>query len=192
MSERYKAGNEPAYYYMTCTVVGWLDVFSRDDYRQILIDSLQFCIANKGLHVNAFVFMTNHIHLIGWAEEGTVLSETMRDFKRHTGKEIIKAIETNPSESRKEWLMHMFKYFGSQAQNRTQHQFWQDGFHPVHVYSDGVIRQKLNYLHQNPVPAKHVTEQEMWYYSSAAQYSGSKHTPFEVEMWWPSQFITVR
>jgi putative transposase len=191
LSERYKASKEPAYYYMTCTVVGWIDVFSRDIYRQILIESLQFCIANKGLHINAYVFMTNHIHLIGWVEEGAVLSEVMRDFKRHTGKAMIEAINTGV-ESRKEWLLYLFKYHGSIAQNRTQHQFWQDGFHPIEVYSDSVTLQKLQYLHNSPVRAGYVLEPEMWVYSSAAQYAGATQIPFEVEMWGPSKYVTLK
>lgn len=175
---------------MTCTVVGWIDVFSRDAYRQTIIDSLDFCQKHKGLHVNAWVIMTNHIHLIGWVEAPFEMNMVMRDFKRHTASTILKQVETNPNESRKELLLHNFSYFGNAAQNRENYQFWQDGFHPIELWSAKVIMQKLDYLHQNPVVAGFVSQPEHWRYSSAIDYVDGKGL-LEFDLWWPSSFITT-
>lgn len=174
---------------MTSTIVGWIDVFSRERYRQIIVDSLRYCQKGKKLHVVAFVIMTNHIHLIAWVEAPFEMSAVMRDFKAHTAREILKSIE-NDIESRKEWLIHVLKFFGNQSANRKTYQFWQDGFHPVQLWSDAVFMQKLNYLHQNPVRAGLVLRAEDWVYSSASNYHNQKGI-LEVDIWWPSQFITI-
>lgn len=52
--------DQQAIYYMTFTVVGWIDVFSRQQYRDIIIESLKYCQAHKGLHLHAYVIMSNH------------------------------------------------------------------------------------------------------------------------------------
>src|SRR4051794_34045217 len=50
--------------FITLTVIDWGDVFTRKEYKEILIDSLKYCIANKGLQVYEFVIMSNHLHSI--------------------------------------------------------------------------------------------------------------------------------
>ena len=88
--------------------------------------------------------MTNHIHLIARAEEGHLLSDILRDFKKFTCKAVLKAITENPRESRKEWLS---KQFETSEGNR----FWRADNQPIELLSDAVIAQKLDYIHQNPV-----------------------------------------
>jgi putative transposase len=190
MSEKYKSKEPNACYYMTCTVVGWIDVFTRKIYRDIVLESLKYCREKKGFHIYAYVIMTNHIHLIGWVEEPNKMSDVIRDFKRYTAQAILKSIENEP-ESRREWLLHMFKYFGAGAKNREQYQFWQDGYHPVQLWSDKVIMQKMDYLHLNPVRAGFVNEAFEWKYSSATNYA-RRPSLLDVEIWWPSNFITVK
>ena len=64
--------------------------------------------------------MSNHIHLIIRRQEG-ILSDVIRDFKSFTAKRIIHEIETNPKESRKEWLLHLFKFH---AKYKQQNKFY--------------------------------------------------------------------
>jgi putative transposase len=191
MSKKQKAHTDQALYYMTCTVVGWIDIFTRESYRKIVLDSLEYCQKNKGLHLNAYVIMTNHIHLIGWIEAPRQTYEVLRDFKRHTANKVLEAIQQEP-ESRREWLMHMFKYHGRGAANREIFQFWQVGYHPVELWSDEVIQQKLRYLHENPVRQGLVSQAEHWRPSSACNYHTEAKGLLDIELWWPSKFITVR
>ena len=98
----HKITNQNHIHFITPTIVGWLDVFTRKVYKDIIIDSLKFCIKNKGLSVHAYVIMSNHLHLVVSAREGFQLSNILRDFKRHTSKAIIAEILTNSNESRQE------------------------------------------------------------------------------------------
>ena len=95
MSRTYKFGNPEGIYFVSFATVGWIDVFTRREYKDILIESLAFCQKNKGLILYCYVLMSNHIHLIGKAQEGFELSWIIRDFKKYTSKQIIKAIEEN-------------------------------------------------------------------------------------------------
>jgi putative transposase len=181
MSEKRKTMESGGCYFMTCTIVGWVDVFSRQRYRQIVVDSLKYCQAHKGLKIYGFVIMTNHIHLLALAEDEKRMGAIMRDFKRFTATNILKSIQEEP-ESRQSWLLHMFKYHGHLAANREIYQVWQDGFHPTLIYSDKVFLQKLNYLHQNPVRAGFVDREQDWKYSSASNYLNDKGL-IDIDIW---------
>ncbi len=167
MSTKYKVQNPEGSYFLTLTIVGWIDIFSRQVYRDILLDSLRYCQQHKGLLLYAYVVMTNHVHLIAAVAEGHDLVETIRSLKKHTAKKLLEAIKKEP-ESRREWLLYLFSYFGKQV--KQAHQVWQHDNHPIEVWSEKVILQKINYIHLNPVRANFVTEPEMWIYSSASNY----------------------
>ena len=98
-------------YYLTLTVEEWIDVFSRPAYKHIIIDSLNYCIINKGLEVYCWCLMSNHLHLIARAKEDGNLSDILRDFKKFTSKTLIAAIKEIP-ESRRDWMLNLFWYAG--------------------------------------------------------------------------------
>ncbi len=101
MSESgYKIRDQNAIHFITFAVIQWIDVFSRSVYKDIVVESLKYCQQNKGLKIHAWVIMSNHIHLICSTEEPFKLSDVLRDFKKHTSKQIIKSIENNTKESR--------------------------------------------------------------------------------------------
>jgi putative transposase len=108
MSELRKANTDYPYF-VTLTVVGWIDVFTRSKYSDIVLDSLGYCRKHKGLELFEYVVMPSHVHLIIRNLEGE-LAGIIRDMKAHTAKQIIKAIEGEAGESRREWLLHMFRY----------------------------------------------------------------------------------
>jgi len=167
MSRKYKFLNPDGVYFITFAVQGWVDVFTRNEYKNILIDNLAWCQENKGLELFAWCIMTNHVHLIARAEEGHLLPDILRDFKKFTSKAILKAVSENFRESRKEWLL---KQFETPEGNR----FWRADNQPVELWSNAVIAQKLNYIHQNPVEEGLVFRAEDYVYSSAIDYAGGK------------------
>jgi REP element-mobilizing transposase RayT len=164
--------DQQAIYYMTFTVVGWIDVFSRPAYKDILIDSLHYCRKHKGLQLHAYVIMTNHVHLIASVKEGFGLSDFVRDFKKFTAKYILDDIENNPGESRKDWMMHQFKYFASRHSRNERYQLWEHDNHYVEFTSQAFTQQKIDYIHNNPVRAGIVYRAEDYVHSSASNYAG--------------------
>ncbi len=170
MSNRYKISDPEGLYFLTLTTVGWIDVFTRKAYKDILIESLRFCQENKGLLLYAYVIMSNHLHLIAQAEEGQNLGNIMADFKKFTARQIIDQIQHSGRESRKDWLLHQLQWFARQNRRNQAHQLWQSDNHPVELVSPKFIYQKLGYIHYNAVEAGLVVEPAHYVYSSAAYY----------------------
>jgi REP element-mobilizing transposase RayT len=99
-------------------------------------------------------------------------SDLIRDFKGFTSKQILKSIRGNKKESRRKWLMKMFLEAGSKNSNVEKYQFWQQNNHPIELWTNKVIQQKIDYIHNNPVKAGYVRNTVDWKYSSARNYMG--------------------
>lgn len=164
---RYRA-DENLPYFCTLTVLDWTPIFLEARYIDPLIESLSFCRANKGLKLFALVVMPHHLHAIAAAED---LHAVMRDFKRFTSRTIHERLTVDGRSTVLDWL--------NQAAQRARRQrdefsFWQDGFHPQAIASRSIWKQKLRYLHENPVRKGLVSSPQDWWYSSASWYAEGK------------------
>jgi REP element-mobilizing transposase RayT len=168
----YKINDQSKAHFITATVVDWVDVFSRKIYKDIVVESLDFCIKNKGMILYGYVIMTNHIHLVVQSEEGK-LSDLIRDFKKFTARNILNSIENEP-ESRKDWMLKRFEFACRSHSRNEKYQFWQYGNHPEEVFTEKFLWQKLDYIHLNPVRAGIVEKASYYLYSSASNYVNDK------------------
>lgn len=171
MSRNYKFHNKEGLYFVSFAVVYWIDVFVRELYSDKIIESLKFCQKEKGMEIYAWCIMPSHIHLVFKAKNNNP-SDLIRDLKRHTSKEIQKSIEDNIQESRKEWMLWMMERAGKKNSNVKKRQFWQQHNKPIELWSNEVIEQKIDYIHNNPVEAGFVINACDWKYSSARSYAG--------------------
>jgi putative transposase len=172
MSRAYKIQNPEGIYFLSFATVGWIDIFTRDEYKDILVSSLRHCQTEKGLQIHAWVIMTNYIHLVASVKAGFSLVDVVRDFKRHTSKVILKSILDSNTESRKDWMLAIYRNAGAYNSNHKTYQFWRQDNKPIEIYSNEVIDQKIDYVHDNPVSAGFVGEPVQWLYSSAVDYAG--------------------
>jgi len=166
----YAIKDQNAVHFITFAVVQWIDVFTRKEYADIIIESLKFCQRNKGLRIHAWCIMSNHLHLILSAKEPYRLSDILRDFKKYTSSEIIRAITDNTRESRKNWMLWIFKKAGERNNRNKDHQFWQQDNHPVQCDTNEIIDSRMEYLHENPVRAGLVRKEQDYLYSSGIDY----------------------
>lgn len=174
MSRKYKFNNPEGIYFVSFATVGWADVFSRKMYRDIFVESLAYCQKEKGLDLYGWCIMTNHVHLIVCAKEGFLLQDIMRDLKKFTSTRIIKSIQDNHQESRKEWLLTIFKQAGERNSNNKYFQFWRQDNHPIELFTNEMMQQRIDYIHNNPVEEGIVDDSEHYIYSSARNYAGLK------------------
>jgi putative transposase len=170
MSTKYRFTDSEGIYFTTSTVVTWLDVFTRDIYRNILLDSIRHCQHSQGLVVHAWVLMTNHLHMICSGRENKDLALVLRNIKSFTAMKLIDAIINNTSESRRENMLQVFEAEGKKSSSNFRFKFWEHENHPVLLNTEAAYLQRLNYLHYNPVTAGFVTEPWHWKYSSAIDY----------------------
>ncbi|MFD2161501.1 transposase [Paradesertivirga mongoliensis] len=175
-------GDNTKPHFITFSVVNWIDVFTRESYKQLLIESLDFCIKEKGLILHAWIIMSNHVHLIASAKGGFELAALIRDLKKFTSRMIIESIGSNGQESRKEWMIWMFKRAGAANSNNKVYQFWQQDNHPIELSTNEMMDQRLNYLHENPVRAGIVNFASHYKYSSAVDYYEERLGLLNVEL----------
>ena len=164
----YKIRDQSKPHFLTLTVVDWVDIFTRKNYKDIIIDNLQYCIAHKGMIIYGYVIMTNHIHVIAQSDYND-LSGLIRDFKKYTAKAILKEIQTTP-ESRRDWMLTIFSKAAESHTRNSDYQFWRYGNHPEEIYSNKFMWSKLDYIHLNPVRSGLVAKASHYKYSSASNY----------------------
>ena len=173
MSDQYRVKNSESIHFVTFTIVDWVDVFTRSIYKQIIIDALAYCQQSKGLQIHGYCLMTNHLHLMASSIAPAKLPDIIRDFKKHTNKQLVKLINLE-NESRRDWMIYRFE-FHAKYNNRIQdYKVWQDGYHGIACDTIEILSQKLDYIHNNPVKAGIVAKPEHYIYSSAINYCGEK------------------
>ena len=170
MATGFKIDDREGLYFITLQIVGWVDVFTRKIYRDIVIESLKYCQQHKGLDLFAYVIMSNHIHMLVQSQIGD-LSGTIRDFKNYSSREIMEIIYNDNIESRKDWMRMVFEYHGK-FKKKQERQLWTHENHAELLDSERFISQKLDYIHNNPVKSGIVQNPEDFLYSSAKNYAG--------------------
>lgn len=171
--------DEAVAYFCTITVLEWLPVFIDRRYCDPMFDSLRYCRAHKDLWVNAYVLMPNHLHLI--AGTNAELQPIMRDFKRFTSRSIHDLLKADGRATLLKWLSQ-----ATEPARRAKGELalWQPGFHPQAIRTERVFRQKLRYLHENPVRKGLVTRPEDWWYSSARIEAALPDAPMGIDPWY--------
>ncbi len=162
---RYQFGESRSPHFLTCTICGWFPVFTRPETVNIVLDSWRF-LQNEGrLTLFGYVILENHLHLIASSEN---LSEQIKCFKSYTARRIIDHL----IERKAQRLLSLLRYLKPEHKTESDYQLWEEGSHPQVIESDGMIEQKLEYTHLNPVKRGYVDEAIHWRYSSARNYAG--------------------
>ena len=156
--------------FITITTVGWVDIFTRLNQKYIITEALTYCQKFKGLEVYAYCLMPSHLHILCKAVNSFILSDVIRDFKKFTSKKIIQTIIEEP-ESRRKWLLAYFNKACEHLKRKQQYKVWQDGYRAEVAYSTSFIKEKINYIHNNPVKDKVVQFPEDYIFSSARNYA---------------------
>jgi len=149
-------------YFVTFSVKDWLPLFDSHQPKQIIMDSLRFCIEEKFLRIYAYVLMIDHMHLIVFDAnfDNLRLQRTLTSFRKYTGKELANYIDDNLSEA-------MSLTIRCRSMKDRARQVWQPGWHMEGLVNEWFLEQKLEYIHDNPVRKGYVNAPEQWGYSSA-------------------------
>jgi REP element-mobilizing transposase RayT len=162
---RYRFYENEYPYFMTCTIVGWLPVFTRPEAVQILFDSWGFLRTEKDFRLYGYVVLENHLHLIASAPR---LSGAMQSFKMYTARQIIDLLKTH----RATVLLRQLRTLKHRHKTQSEYQVWEEGSKPKQIGDDEMMLQKLEYIHSNPVKRGYVDDPAHWRYSSARNYAG--------------------
>ncbi len=153
-------------YFITTSAVRRSHLFRRDVIKRILVESLHYMRVQRWLYPYVFVIMPNHIHIIVQFREGHTLSDVMREFKKHTSRQIIRQYQAEGNQRVLSWLERMATGIPNQ-----QYKVWEDGYDARNVFSADFLRQKMEYCHNNPCqPQWKLAERPELYPWSSARY----------------------
>jgi REP element-mobilizing transposase RayT len=162
---RYRFGDSQHAYFLTCTVIGWLPIFTQPQTVQILYDSWRFLQESGRLTIHGYVILENHLHLIA---SSPAISKEIGDFKSFTAWKIIDYLEARHVKTLLKWL----RILKARHKYDREYQLWQEGSHPEQIKDDDMMLQKLEYAHMNPVQRGYVDDPTHWRHSSARNYAG--------------------
>lgn len=171
--------NNQLIHFVTLTIIEWIDIFTKEIYFEKLIESLKFCQQNKGLEIYAYVFMTNHIHIMCRSSGDYSLVNILQSFKRHTTS-VCKDLISKDSRKYIKALINTSYY----KKDTNRFQLWQDYNYPIPIESEKFLLIKLNYIHNNPVKKQYVLKPEDWVYSSARNYILKDDSIIRVKKWY--------
>lgn len=152
-------------YFITCSVLDGIVLFSDPELANIILSSLRFIQEEKGVKLFGYVIMENHCHMVVQSEKPT---EHIRNFKSFTAKKVILSLE----ERERTLILEKLKFHKKLHKHQSIHQVWQEGVHAKQIDSDEKMNAVLEYIHFNPVKAGYVDDPEHWRYSSARNYLG--------------------
>jgi REP element-mobilizing transposase RayT len=145
-------------------VLHWIPVFTRPDTVNILLESLRF-LSKEGLQVYAWVVLENHCHFVLQSQG---LDHDIARFKSWTAKSLIQYLAGHNVRQ----ILDQLAFYKKAHKDDRAYQFWQEGVHPELIQGEDMMRQKIEYIHQNPVKRGYVDEAAHWRYSSACDYLG--------------------
>ncbi len=154
-------------HFLTFTVLKWLPVFTRTNTVQIILDALVWRQHNKDVKVYGYVVLENHMHCILQAPD---LQKHVHDFKAFTAKEVLQHLKAHNNGH----LLSLFALYKKAYKTDAHYQFWEEGSHPQLIQSEEMLRQKLDYIHYNPVKRGYVDDPVHWRWSSARSYHGKE------------------
>ena len=173
---RYKIYEQTHPHFMTCTVVHWIPLFTREESVDILLESFRYLQQTNNLKLYAYVILENHLHIIAQSND---IAKTMAKFKRHTARHLLNLLQ---KENVKTILDQLAFYKKAHKTDRT-YQVWQEGLQPKLIQSEAIMKSKIEYIHHNPVKRGYVDDATHWRYSSARDYKGQSGL-LEVERFW--------
>ena len=162
---RYKIYDKEAAHFLTATIVNWIPLFSNPDHAQTILDALRYLVKQERWTLYAYVIMENHVH---WIASAPDLVREVRSFKSFTARSIINALQ----ERNAQWTLRQLAHHRSAQRKKQRYQVWQEGSQPKEIQGEDMLRQKIEYVHQNPVRRGYVDEPTHWRYSSARDYAG--------------------
>jgi len=162
-------------HFMTCTVMEWLPVFTRPETVQIILDCWQYQREHEDLKLYGFVVLENHLHFVAQAPR---LDKCISSFKSFTARKLIDYLKVHHIEQ----LLTRLSFAKRAHKTDREYQFWQEGVHAEMVFNEVIMREKLKYIHENPVKRGYVNKAEYWRCSSASNYEGLRGV-IDVDHW---------
>jgi putative transposase len=173
-------------YFTTATVKNWKHLLRKDEYKKIIVSSLEFLVQERTVWIFAFVIMPNHFHVVWQLIGDQDLSKVQLRLMKFIAQKIKFDLQENhPS------VLEQFKV----ERTDRQYQFFKERPLSIPLFTEKVAKQKIDYIHKNPIQPKWSLSKnrEDYFWSSAAFYThADKKWSFLRHFWygedWPPPF----
>ncbi|MCG6862399.1 MAG: transposase [Chromatiaceae bacterium] len=162
--DRYRIHDQSAPHFLTCTIVQWLPLFAQPANVEIFLESVRFLQREGRLILYGYVILENHCYLLA---AGNPLGKSIASLESYTARRIVERLKERNSP-----VLQLLAFHKVRHKADREHQVWQEGSHPEQIQGEDMMRQKLEYIHDNPVARGYVDEPVHWRYSSARSYVG--------------------
>lgn len=162
---RYKIYETEYPYFITSTINSWLPVFTRQDAADVIFDSWRYLQSEREFQLFAYVILENHLHMVVSAPE---LSSVVQSFKSYTARQLINLLKERQAVT----LLRQLRATKRRHKKQSEYQVWEEGGKPKQIQNDGMMWQKIEYAHNNPVVRGFVDDPVHWRWSSARNYAG--------------------
>jgi putative transposase len=157
--------------FWTSSIMDWLPVLGSKTARKAVLKILDELRQHRNVKLVGYVLMPDHVHLAVWSERAGDTQRFLKQFLSLSASEIVSLAAAasergNPKATK--WLQR----FRDRARQRAKVRVWKEGGRGFPVTEPDGLRQKLDYIHQNPVRRGLVERAEDWEFSSAAWYAG--------------------
>jgi putative transposase len=173
---RYKIYEPTHPHFVTCTVLHWLPLFTRQESVDIILQCFRYLQQNDNLKLYAYVILENHIHMVVRSND---IGKSMESFKKYTANELLKLLQKENVKT----ILDQLRFYKKAHRVDKIYQIWEEGYHPKLMQTDAMMINKINYIHQNPVKRGYVDEATHWRYSSARDYEGMRGL-IDIERFW--------
>ena len=111
------------------------------------------------------MILENHIHIVAQSND---IAKSMARFKNHTAKEMLRLLKKENVKT----ILEQLSFYKKAHKTDREYQVWQDGIQPKLMQNDAMMKNKIDYIHHNPVKRGYVDDAMHWRYSSARDYEG--------------------
>ena len=147
--------------YFTATIYQWKHLLADNSHKHIIINSLKYLVTEKRIALDAFVIMSNHVHLIWQPMFGFTPSDIQASFMRYTARHLKQSLTQNNETKLDEFKVNKYDRI---------YQIWKREPLSIELFTPAVFEQKLEYIQENPVRAGLCINPEDYHYSSARFY----------------------
>ena len=162
---RYKIYEPTHPHFVTCTILHWLPIFTRQESVDIILNSLKFLQKQDNLRLHAYVILENHLHMVLRSDD---LRKSMESFKKFTAREILNLLRRENATT----ILDQLAFYKKAHRKEKSFQVWEEGYQPKLIQSEAMLKMKIDYIHYNPVKRGYVDKAIHWRYSSARDYEG--------------------
>jgi REP element-mobilizing transposase RayT len=152
-------------HFVTCTILHWLPIFTRQESVDIILNSLKFLQKQDSLRLHAYVILENHLHIVLRSDD---LRKSIELFKKFTAREILKLLRRENATT----ILDQLAFYKKAHRKEKSFQVWEEGYQPKLIQSETMLKMKIDYIHYNPVKRGYVDKAIHWHYSSARDYKG--------------------